>query len=203
MALNSDLRMQISNRQLESNYGSSSDQYRSDYGSSSQHRSSYESSRQQRSSSPPLNSAWESGKNRFDDRLSSRNENLRDDRRDYGSSRAQPGSSSNHRRSPRRVSKPTTSSAAEAKARVEKFPDIGEPKIKPKFEDIFDLVRKEESGTCIYTCKICKIDYLPDKNVPTHLAGKKHKYFLKLFEDSLPGKTKFQKEKHLRGKLRL
>ncbi|XP_070507984.1 uncharacterized protein CG7065-like [Chironomus tepperi] len=208
MRFNLDSRSQISNftldRQSDTNYRLS-DQQRSDYGSSSQ----------QRSTSRSYNSAWESGQNAFDERLSSRNERIRDERRreqdvksssqksreDSFSSRGASRDLNSLKEKPRssgRESKPASSSTNEQRAKIEKFPDIGEPKIKPKFEDLFDLVRKEDNGTSIYSCKICKINCLPDKNVPTHLAGKKHKYFLKLFEDSLPGKTKYQKEKYLR-----
>ncbi|KAL7014815.1 hypothetical protein ACKWTF_016138 [Chironomus riparius] len=193
-----------------SDYGSS-DQQRSEYGSSNQPRSEYGSSSQQKSnvgsSSRNYNSVWESEQNAFDDRVLKRSERSRDEgRRDYnsrqdaGSFKSAPKVSSDSSKLKPRTSgrEPEIRSIIEQKARVEKFPDIGEPKINPRFEDVFDLVKKEDNGTCVYSCKVCKIDCLPDKNVPTHLAGKKHRYFLKLFEDSLPGKTKFQKEKHLR-----
>lgn len=218
-----------SSRQSGSNFGSSGQQrsnfesfgqHRSDFGSSNQQWSDYGQSIQQRpnigSSNRSNNSAWESGQNAFDDRLLKRNERQRDDRRrdkdlksssqklrqDSGSSRAAPRQTLDNSRPKSSAfdSKPASSSTTDQK-KNEKYPDIGEPKIKPKFADMFELVRKEDNGSCVYKCKVCNIDFLPDNNITRHLSGKKHRYFLKLYEDSLPGKTKYQKEKHLRGKL--
>lgn len=88
----------------------------------------------------------------------------------------------------------------ERQRNTEVYPDIGEPKIKPRFEDVFEFVKKNESGIQVFMCRVCKIEYLPEKNIKTHLEGKKHKYHLKLVEDSLPGKTKFQKEQAFKRK---